>query len=33
MHLRRSRPSVFPWSCCPSPISTAIRRRIISPTP
>ena len=30
--LRRSRPNVFPSSCCPSPISPAIRRRITSPT-
>ena len=30
--LRRSRLSVFPLSCCPSPISPAIRRRITSPT-
>ena len=28
--LRRSRPNVFPWSCCPSPISVAIRRRTTS---
>ena len=30
--LRRSRPSVFPSSCCPSPISAAIRRRTTSST-
>jgi adenylate cyclase len=30
--LRRLRLNVFPLSCCPSPISAAIRRRTTSPT-
>jgi hypothetical protein len=30
--LRRLRPRAFPSSCCRSPISPAIRRRITSPT-